>query len=92
MDAREVGRFVGHASDQAARDTAAIRRGHVDSIRADDRPIILLSNGAKILGRKSQLFDVSENQAVTMTQNGNRLEILAPSAFGGGLGAPFTTP
>ena len=49
MSERDLARSIGAASYHAARETRAIRRGVVDSIRDDGRAVVTLPNGAKVI-------------------------------------------
>ena len=90
---RDAARFLRDCSDQAARETRALGRGTVESIRDDGRPIILLPTGGRVLSTKPRLSNTMANgQAWNLVRNGNRWEAFAQSAFGGGLGGTFQAP
>lgn len=89
---RSAARFLKSCADSAAQQTRAIRRGNVSGTHTDGRPIVLLPNGAKIVVRPTLLFEASDKQSVIMTKTGSCYEMLSPSAYGGGNGAPFVTP
>jgi len=89
---RDLARSIGAASYHAARETRAIRRGVVDSIRDDGRAVVTLPNGAKVIRGSSGLHTPSAGESIVMTRSGQAEEILSSSAYGGGNGSAYVTP
>lgn len=92
MTERDLARNIGAAAHNAARETRAIRRGVVDSIRDDGRAVVTLPNGAKVIRGNSGLHTPSAGEGVVMVRSGQAEEILSSSAYGGGFGSAYVTP
>lgn len=86
---RELARAAHMLTGRAARATRATWRGNVESVNADGSANVTLPNGASIKVQPSNLFDFSDGQSVTLLRTGRQYEAMGPSAFQGGLGAPF---
>lgn len=85
----DIARAMVEISDLAAQNSSALRRGNVESIDGSGNAIVVGRNGAKKRVRPTNLFEFGENQSITLSANGTALEVLSPSAYQGGNGAPF---
>lgn len=88
----DTARAIRFRVDSMARQTSANIRGVVDSVNADGTAIVTLPLNGKVKIPRSGLFDFSPGQSVVIIRHGNNWEAASPSAYGGGLGAPFATP
>lgn len=89
---REIARAMSMISGRAARATRATWRGNVDTVNEDGSANVKLPNGGVIKVQPSNLFDFTDGQSVTLLRTGSQYEAMGPSAYQGGLGAPFDPP
>ena len=89
MRERQLARAASMMAARAARQTRATWRGNVSSVNADGSALVKLPNGGIIKVQPSNLFEFADGQSVSLLRNGPQFEALGPSAYQGGLGAPF---
>lgn len=90
-EARDIARAAVEISARAARQTRATWRGNIQSgdVQSDGSAHVTLPNGAKIKVDPSNLFTFSAGQSLALLRNGGQYEAQGPSAYSGGLGAPY---
>lgn len=77
-------------SRRAARRTRSIRSGNVVLDNGDGTVNVQLpGSGTRIITvSQSRFFPVGQGQSASLSFNGSQIQVMAPSAFGGGAGAP----
>lgn len=91
-EARDIARAAINISARTARQTRATWRGNIEdgNVQSDGSAHVTLPNGAVIKVSPSNLFTFSAGQSLTMFRNGGQYEAAGPSAYSGGLGAPYS--
>ena len=92
MKPRDIARAGLAGAYRAARATRATWRGNVSAINPDGSAQVKLPNGGVVKIYPTNLFAFSTDQSVTLLRAQGKFEVLAPSAYQGGLGSPFETP
>lgn len=92
MNERDLARQIKGTSYQAARESAANRRGVVDTVLDDGRAVVILPSGHKVLRRSAGLHSPSSGESIVMNRAGGLEEILTSSGYGGGTGSAYAEP